>query len=231
MALTELTAKAMVPLIERGQRIASMGYPDIIFPDAVTRELLGELRYSMLRFRADSDAICAWHGLEKQLIPDADSFFDLLGASLDVYDIVKARGTEILCDLNAPMSKQEAYHFVLDVGTAEHCMNIGQALKNMAGLLCEGGHIFHSNPFVSGNHGFYGLNPTLFADFYTQPGFELQWVKIKPKGPFEVMDVPLTKRFQCNSTEVDIFAAAKRVEIREITWPMQSKYRKTGEKQ
>ena len=224
MALTELTTRALVPLIQRGSRIASMGYPDIISPEPVVRELLGELKFSMLRFRVDSAKICKWHGLEPQNIPDSESFFDLLGAALDVYDIYPTRGNEILCDLNYPMPQKEAYHFVLDVGTAEHCFNIGQALMNMAGLLREGGYIFHGNPFVSGNHGFYGLNPTLFHDFYSQPGFQLEWVKMKAKGPHPAIDVPRTKRFQVDSGEIDIFAYAKRTEVREITYPMQTKY-------
>ena len=232
MALTELTTRELVPLVQRGAKIAALGYPDIIAPLPVIRELLGELKYSMLRFRMDSEKICKWHGLEMHEIPDSESFFELFGAHLDVFDIYPTRGTEIICDLNNPFPEKVGgggsplgyYDFVLDIGTLEHCFNIGQAALNAAGLLKQGGIIFHSNPYVSGNHGFYGLNPTWYADFYTQPGFELMWVKLKAKGQYEAMDVPLTKRFRVDSADIDIFAAAKRTEIRAVTYPMQHKY-------
>ena len=224
MALSNLVAYDFIPRLKKGDRIASMGYPDIITPEPLLKKLIGELKYSMLTFRQDSARICKRHNIDYRLIPDADSLFDLMGAKLDVFDIVEYRGGEILCDLNYPIPQKEQYDYVLDVGTAEHCFNIGQAIINMAQLLKKDGTIFHSNPFVMGNHGFYGLNPTLFSDFYGQPGFRLDWLRLMISGSNEVLDVPPVKRFQAPAAEVDIFAAATRTEVREITYPTQYKY-------
>lgn len=225
MALTPLVTEDLVKRLKVGDRIASMGYPDIVAQEADVERWLGGRKCEM---RADSETICKWHGLKPQKIPEADSFFAAFGAHLFVFDIVAARGGEIICDLNYPMPqplyRDDLYKFVLDVGTIEHCFNIGQAALNMAGLLQPGGIIYHSNPFVMGNHGFYGLNPTWFADFYGQPGFELLWCKLMAKGGNEPIDIPLTKRFILNGGEVNIFAAARRNEVKSIGFPMQTKY-------
>ena len=225
MALTALTTSMLLPRVKPGCRIASMGYPDMIAPLAMFRELLGE-KFADIKYREDSPYICRYHGLEEHQIPDAESVFSVLGASLDVFDIVAHRGGEIVCDLNEPLDRREEYDFVLDVGTIEHCFNIGQAAKNMAGLLKAGGIIYHGNPHNAGNHGFYGLNPTWYADFYGQDGFRLLYCKLMAADSDEPMDIPLTGRFHCNHQNINIFAVARRDEVKPITFPMQSKYRK-----
>lgn len=224
MALTTFATDYLVPLIKEGSRIASFGYPDIVSSEKDVLMWLGKRECA---YREDAETICKWHGLNPQRIPDAASFFEAFGATLDVFDIVQARGNEILCDLNEPMDAMYAqrYDFVLDVGTIEHCFNIGQAAKNMGALLNRNGIIIHGNPMVMGNHGFYGLNPTWFADFYGQPGFELLWCKLMEKGGTEAFNVPYTKRFIYDvAKEVNIFAAAKRTAILPIAWPTQTKY-------
>lgn len=224
MALTPLITTMLGQAIKPGAKVASMGYPDLIAPLDLFEEILG-LRYPALHYRVDSDRICKWHGLPQRRIPDAGSFFELLGATLDVYDIVETRGGEIIRDLNHPIPERERYDFVLDVGTIEHCFNIGQAALNMAGLLKEGGIIFHGNPHNSGNHGFYGLQPTWYADFYGQEGFTLLFCKLMRKGSDEPLDVPATGRFSCGAPEVNIFAGAKRESIKPIGFPVQTKYK------
>ena len=224
MALTALTTSMLLPQIKPGALIASMGYPDLIAPLDLFEKLLG-VRFRAIKYRKDSERICKWHGLKTREIPDADSVFEILGAKLSVFDIVETRGGEIICDLNEPLGLKEHYDFVLDVGTMEHCMNIGQAAKNMAGLLREGGLIFHGNPHNSGNHGFYGINPTWYHDFYSQAGFELLFCKLMEKGSDEPVDVPLTGRFSCGAPEVNIFATARRNEIKPIIYPQQTKYK------
>lgn len=225
MALTTITTDDLVLRLFDGARIASFGYPDIVSSEQRVLRWLGTRE---CEYRKDAEEICRWHGLKKQRIPDAGSFFAAFGAKLDVYDIAEIRGAEIICDLNQPQDFEHlsCYDFVLDVGTIEHCFNIGQAAKNMASLLKADGIIYHGNPLAMGNHGFYGLNPTWFADFYGQPGFELLWCKIMPKGGTEAFDVPPTKRFLFeNQPETNIFAAALRTELREISMSiMQTKY-------
>lgn len=203
--------------------VASCGYPDIVAPEIDVLRMLGKRE---CEYRKDSEEICRWHGLPKQRIPDAHSFFAAFGCILIVFDIAEVRGGEIILDLNYPadVTFNGLYDFVLDVGTLEHCFNIGQAALNMAGLLKEGGMIFHSNPFMMGNHGFYGLNPTWFADFYGQDGLKLLWCKLMAKGGDEPMEVPLTARFQFEGGETNIFAAARRTAMKTISFPAQTKY-------
>lgn len=224
MALSAQMTKALLPRLKNGARIAAMGYPDMIAPLDLL-EIYLDVR--SLDYRKDSEVICKRHGLAFRGIPDADSVFKKLGAELDVFDIVPERGCEILCDLNEPQCAWDfMYDFVLDVGTLEHCFNIGQAALNMVNLLKVGGIIFHENPFNWGNHGFYGLNPTWYADFYGQQGFKLHECKFVTKDG-RTAEIPRTKRFVFVEEEVNIFAIAERTQIISIAWPMQTKYSKS----
>ena len=227
MALDTLTTSRLLPMLRPGHRVASLGYPDMIAPPGMFSRALGAALMSEVTYRDDSEAICKRHGLPQRYIPDAKSVFEVMGVKLDVFDIVQERGDEILCDLNEPMQHDvEPYDFVLDVGTIEHCFNIGQAALNMAGLLKEGGIIFHGNPHNSGNHGFYGMQPTWYADFYGQDGFELMYCVLQRRGTDDYVDAPLTKRYSLPEAEVNIFAAARRTAIKAIQWPTQTKYKK-----
>ena len=227
MALTALTTSKLFPMIRPGHRVAAMGYPDMIAPPAMFAGL-------DITYREDSEAICKRHGLPRREIPDARSVFKAMGAELDVFDIVQERGDEILCDLNevgfgisyTRGGTSQCYDFVLDVGTLEHCFNIGQAAMNMAGLLVPDGVIFHGNPHNSGNHGFYGIQPTWYADFYGQDGFKLLYCVLQRRGTDEELEPPLTGRFSLGEPEVNIFTAARRTAILPINWPTQTKYKK-----
>ncbi len=224
--------KELCPRLKPGARIASMGYPDMIAPPPAIEKMLGA-QYFDLQYRGDSDAICGRHAIDPpRKIPDAMSFFGLLGAELDVFDIVQERGDEIICDLNYPIDNfnaqreyLEEYDFVLDVGTLEHCFNISQAAFNMVNLLKKGGIIFHENPFNWGNHGFYGLNPTWYADFYGQAGLRLITCIIRTKEG-RLVSVSPTERYSFLGEEANLFAIAERTEILPLTFPMQTKYRK-----
>ena len=214
MALSVSQTKALAGVIKPGMKIASMGYPDII----------AKIEMEGLEYREDSEAICRRHGLQPRQIPDAHSYFNIQGCGLDVYDIVKERGCEILCDLNEPLETGLSYDIVLDVGTVEHCFNISQAIKNMAGLVKEGGYIIHENPFNWANHGFYNLNPTFFWDFYRENGFDVMECCLTTKAG-EKAQVPLTQRFKFTEMEVNIFTMARRTKVQDFVFPMQSKYK------
>ena len=225
MALSISQTVALGNLLKPGMRIASMGYPDIIAPMDTYLRLFSNDDGSSLEYRNDSAAICKRHGLEYRLIPDADSFFRMMNCELDVYDIVRERGCEIVLDLNGPMGPGPQYDVVLDVGTLEHCMNIGQAAINMAVMVKVGGHILHENPFNWGNHGLYNLNPTWYHDFYTPNGFKLLQCRLVRKDGTGI-DAPPTERFVCVEEELNVFAVAQRLEVRPMVFAMQSKYAK-----
>lgn len=224
MALSLSQTEAIGRLIRPGMKVASMGYPDIIAPvDQILKET-----FAPVQFRKDSEAICKRHGLKPKQIPDAHSFFYLLGAELDVFDVVNERGCEIYLDLNLPERepfKISPYDIVLDVGTAEHCFNIGQALINMAGMVKQGGWIIHENPANWGNHGLYNLNPTLFFDFYEQNGFKVEELKLVTRDG-RYVTAPPVQRFKFPNEEVNIFCLARRMTIQQFIFPCQSKYKK-----
>lgn len=209
-------------LIKPGSRIAAFGYPDMI---AAPNQVEDILQGKAVEYHKDSARICKRHGHKIRPIPDTYSFFRALGAEMDVFDVVVERGNEIICDLNKPMEVKEAYDFVLDPGTLEHCFNVGQAAMNMASLLKKDGVIFHQNPFNAGNHGFYGFNPTWYADFYGQNGFTVLDVRLCTSE--QKWDTPWTDRFKFrNQEECGIFAMAKRDEVRELVFPIQTKYKR-----
>lgn len=232
MALTTFVTAMLAEQIKPGARIASLGYPDMLAPSDLIAEVLGD-KLPELKYRADSEQIAKWHGLPLGTkVPDAASFFGLQGASLTVFDVAELRGGEVIADLNMPhwlwCEHAGSYDFVLDVGTLEHCFNIGQAALNMAGLLKKGGIIYHTNPYNCGNHGFYGINPTWYADFYGQPGFRLLRCNLFKHE--KLIEIPHTGRFRCDEGEVNVFAAAVRTEIRPVEFVVQAKYKAMLEK-
>jgi len=223
MALTgRFLVKTMMRLQDGPKSVASFGYPDILSDEPTLRNLLGGC-YSDLTYFDDSGAISARHNRAKSLIPRSERLFELLGSSLTVFDVVKERGVEIICDLNYPNTLGQ-FDMVLDPGTLEHCFNVAQAIKNMAECVKEGGLILHQNPFLSGNHGFYNFSPTFYSDFYTHNGFEVIESRLIAKDLFRP-DVPRTERFIPIMVEYDNFIIAKRSEIKEIRWPTQTKYK------
>lgn len=227
MALNPLMLDFVLDHVKTGDAIAGMGYPDIVYPVERLRERLGE-KILQLKYREDSEAICRRHGIPNRDIPDSESLFELFGASLDVYDVVQERGDEIIADLNHPYPDVSCgqYDFVLDVGTLEHCFNIAQALVNMAALVKVGGYVLHENPFNWGNHGFYSLNPTLFSDFYGDNGFEVVSCLLLPRGGGDPVSAPATKRFIFTGVEANVFTIARKLEDKEYTFPVQTKYRR-----
>lgn len=225
MALNPLALNRLLGKLKPGDAIASMGYPDILCPPEWLADLLGE-RIEKLQYREDSEDICRRHGLRPHKVPDAESLFELYGATMDVFDITSERGCEIVLDLNYPVpaNAHKQFDYVLDVGTLEHCFNVGQALINMAALLKVGGIIIHENPFNWGNHGFWNINPTLYHDFYTDNGFEILECKLLTRDG-RVAEPKLTGRFIFTQAEANCFVIAARVEEVEFTFPTQAKYR------
>lgn len=232
MALTKELLVRIAPHLKDGYKVASFGYPDIISPLWYVESLLGE-KFRDLSYRQDSDDICGRHRIEQRKIPDAESFFSLMGCALTVFDIVSERGCENILDLNEPLplGKPLQFDIVLDIGTLEHVFHIGQAALNMASMVKYGGFIFHENPYNMGNHGFYGMNPTWYADFYRQPGFKLlvleMVVKNDPAEGSYVGGLHGTRRFEYIKSESNMIAVAQRTALVPIRWPQQTKYKKS----
>ncbi len=95
----------------------------------------------------------------------------------------------------------------------------------MATMLKQGGFVFHENPHDWGNHGFYGIQPTLYADFYGQSGFKLHECWMVPRGQEPIRNVERKKRFAYQGPEANMIAVAERVEVLPVEWPVQGKYK------
>ena len=227
MALTNALLEIAVDKAKSGDAICSMGYPDMLAERNWLRARIGE-KILALKWREDNEAICKRHGIQTRDIVDSESFFEAIGCTLDVFDVVQERGSEIIVDLNHPVPENAVGQFdiCLDVGTLEHCFNAPQALFNMASLVKEGGWVLHENPFNWGNHGFWNLNPTLFVDFYEANGFEVESCWIVPRGSDDAYEAPRTKRFVYTEGEANLITVAHKVNTVELTFPTQTKYRK-----
>lgn len=98
--------------------------------------------------------------------------------ALDVGDF---EGAQITHDLNNPIpdSLKEKAHLVVNCGTLEHIFDVKTAMENIHAILKVGGVIMHhtpSNGYI--DHGFFQLSPTLFVDYYTENGYDIQNVQL-----------------------------------------------------
>jgi hypothetical protein len=204
-------------------RCLSAGYPDVLVPTKFVKQITGK----DIPARPDSQEIINWHRLTIEDIPCSEALFKALGYSLDVIDIYASRGVEKVVDLNCPQDLGE-YDLVIDPGTIEHCFNIAQAAFNLAGAVKQGGHIVHSLPMTTLNHGFYNINPTWVHDFYGQNGFKVEkclgYTKaVKGQGA-AIFEPPHHQRFLDCPNDVTMLVVAKRVVKQNLKWPTQQKY-------
>lgn len=163
-------------------RVLSIGYPDFI----VERSVLKKSKYSQVFNQcviSNQSAAMQWHSLDPQKFV-ALSLFEALRFiySLDASyaDIDSGTGVSekdsqyINIDLNQSLDHQPApFDLILDSGTSEHCFNIAQVFSTYHSLLACGGYLYQWSPFLSPNHGFYSLNPTLYFDLDREGIFRL----------------------------------------------------------
>jgi hypothetical protein len=221
----------MAPAPGAKLRGLALAYPDLLATKAHLVDIFGPAIESGLRARGDSDAVNRWHHTDElfPVIYETIAFFDALGVTLDCVDITAARGFERIVDLNDPLPADMvgAYDLVFDFGTTEHCFNIAQAMVNGASALAAGGCIVHQGPLNVFNHGFYNFNPTFYADFYSQNGFEMLFLgglSSTLTGP-TMFDVPTAARFKEAPIDSSLLAIARRTAVQPIVWPVQQKYR------
>ena len=178
--------------------------------------------------------------------PEIFEFFRSIGIELIILDIAQIRGGEIIVDLNYPIQKslEGSFDIIFDGGTIEHCFNIPQAMVNILSMLKVGGHIYHSNPLVSLNHGFYNLNPTFYSDFYIDNGHKLvapiyaiernienKEDKDNATVSIQSFELPNTKRFSLPNdgkyiSEFSIQVIAEKTSNNAPSWPVQTKYKR-----
>lgn len=211
-------------------KLLSLSYPDLLVTEAFIAQVFGEDIAKKLRFIDDPMPILRWHNMQNRMdkVIDTKHFFELLNIDLLPVDIVPSRGCERTLDLNLPLPEDlvDQFDLVLDGGTIEHCFNIGQTMLNVAQSLKVGGFVIHANPLAMFNHGFYNLNPTFYADFYQQNGFQLISVSAVSGDVFDrqLTALPATQRFHNPPQNSSIMVVAEKTETVDLQWPMQTKY-------
>jgi SAM-dependent methyltransferase len=228
-------------------RIAFLGYTDLALTDREWREL--GIDTEKLTVRPESDNLIKRHGR-----PDV-RFIPTLGSALrctltrdfdvTVFDFIQHEGSELQRDFNLPLESDlhQKFDLVLDLGTCEHIFNLPQAFTNVFNLTKPGGFAFHAGPLCWPNHGFYGYNPTLFADFYEGNLAEIKSLFLEAfyfdtagnRNRAVINNVPKYERFtmrQCAQQnpefltyEFNVNVAIKKSVHREVVYPIQARYR------
>jgi hypothetical protein len=212
------------------KRLLFFGYPDMLVGKSKLVSLFGQ-EMEDLPIHPDSDKIIRWHNVGSMVdeVVESVAFFNRLGYKVDILDITKARGDEIIIDLNEPVeaSYYEKYDLIFDNGTLEHCFNIAQAMKNLAMMVKKGGFILQGNPLNWFNHGFYNLNPTFYYDFYNDNGFQILHFDaiVNPVFDPQTFEIPAYKRFTGIPDNTSNNLVVQRQEVVPIRWPIQNKYK------
>lgn len=102
-------------------------------------------------------------------------YYDLFYAP-SRYEAIDLHGSPLATrrDLNHPVDLGTTFDAVINNGTAEHIFDICQVFRTVHQLAAAGGLMVHEAP-VTGwkNHGFYTLQPTLFADLAAVNDYEI----------------------------------------------------------
>jgi hypothetical protein len=163
-------------------KVLSVGYPDLVLTKRSYAKFLKDFSVSS-DVTACQATVMDWHRLDSSRYV-ALSLKKILQAMYNVefnyFDINEGTGLSedigdfIRIDLNHPVSLVNRFDIIVDSGTAEHCFNIGNVFFIYHQLLSGGGFLYQWTPFISPNHGFYSINPTLYYDLAREGLFQLE---------------------------------------------------------
>ncbi|MEM8960273.1 MAG: class I SAM-dependent methyltransferase [Acidobacteriota bacterium] len=110
---------------------------------------------------------------------DDQSFFRLLGFdTASSLDVSTYEGADIAHDLNlaVPDELHGRFDVVFEGGTIQHVFHLPRVLANIHALLKPGGRIIHGIAPAANyvDHGFHTFSPTLFQDFYSVNGWQIE---------------------------------------------------------
>jgi hypothetical protein len=212
MALNVKALRMLSPYL-RNAKILCLGYPDLLCDKVKLKEMFD------VDVVKDTDR-GRWHTGKETRLPESMEFFEKLNSTVDCIDIAQDFGIERVVDLNHPHDLG-SYDLVIDPGTIEHCFNIGQAIINAANAVKVFGRIFHIPPMTMLNHGFYNICPTLLHDFYTQNGWDVEYMAAFARSGR--VEINRTERFMGDS-EASLYCIAQRKTDKQLIYPVQTKY-------
>jgi len=131
---------------------------------------------------------------EKGYVRCREVFLKLGFSEVDVLDYSDFEGANVIHDLNGVKLESKwhgLYDAVIDHGTLEHVFHLPNALNSVFKFLKIGGRFITSSP-TSGflEHGFYMLQPTLFADYYRANEWEINSIQLALLGEDQENDPP-----------------------------------------
>ena len=164
---------------------------DIIASLEDVTEICGD-RVRGLPYREDSVTILNWHKAHDiaQGVFDTWAVFKALGWTLDCFDLTRARGREVIKDLNEPFAPDAlgTYDLVYDNVLGQVFM-AGQCMRSAMELLALNGQLVSVSMANGPNHGFYSVSPTLYHDACRANDFEILHQTVVTdiaRGPTEV---------------------------------------------
>lgn len=177
----------MLPILREGARkpfggkALLLGQGDMYFAHYQLEQMAQVAGFSLkpdvLLYDADKPHLRA-----KGYVRCREVFLKLGFAEVDVLDYSDFEGANVIHDLNSPGLDSKwagAYDVVIDHGTLEHVFHLPNALHTLFRLLRVGGRLITSTP-TSGflEHGFYMIQPTLFADYYRANEWEINSIQL-----------------------------------------------------
>jgi hypothetical protein len=225
MALQAVDLFIIADLMRNGiqpSHVLSFGHPDILAtPDELASLFEGRL------LPIDSERVRRERvgAFRDGAIGSAYGFFSELNSELTCFDKRDLFGIDENLDLNYPIDVRHhgSYSLIIDPGTIEHVMNVGEALSSIVRALRVGGHAYHISPMSMLNHGYWNFSPVTYHDFYMANGFEIVRLEGRRKKG-TTFPIPATDRFKENTNLMIVCVARKMRAVEKITWPMQEKY-------
>ena len=177
--------------------ILTLGRQDVF----VTREQLLEIMRSFdMKPVSEASQVLSRKASEAAggLISDQYLFQALGFSECKASDASGYEDADFIFDLNrseTPQELVERWDMVFDGGTIEHVFHVPNAFANIFKFLKLGGRIVHIAPSANHmDHGFYMFSPTLFWNYYTANGFDVNVCQVFRYttdlygGPWEISD-------------------------------------------
>lgn len=219
MALERLHLKALQQ-IPKG-RLLCLGYPDLLVSEEALRD---EFKLTKLE-PVEDPTIGAWHGWCQPMF-QTDPIIRELGFEPTYIDIKPSRGVERVMDLNFPQpgwDHHSLFDAVADLGTLEHCLNIGQALLNVQLAAKPGAYFLHANPLQMTNHGWFSLSPELYHRIYDKIHTHICYHgRLDDRRVLSMMKAAATRFIPDSESMQMVIASGPRLTGHK--WPMQGKY-------
>ena len=155
--------------------LLTLGRQEVMITNRILQKVAKTLSFEL----ADAGTAAGDDGghTREAMLSDQELFRSLGFSEVHSMDYSDYENATILHDLNRadpPEELLERFDVVLDRGTSQHVFHTPNLLSSLVRMTKFGGRIIHFSP--SSNHidlGFYMYSPTLFYDYYTANGLEI----------------------------------------------------------